>query len=200
MSAIGLKLARRQELGPAEQEGYLARGIRKPAMRDKTAAVRAADMLRARLDGAPFTTEVYLKEYDVVAPPEPLADPSEATFALVTTGAMVPKDNPDNMPTRMATTYYRYSIEGLSELALDQWVSVHGGFNTAFINTENPNYGLPLQAARVMESAGRIKGLLPYFISTPGVATAVSDSRRFGAEIAQELQAAGVGAALLVAT
>jgi betaine reductase len=200
MSALAVKLARGGALGTAAEEGYLPRGIRKPLMREKTGAQRAADILKARLENQPYVTEVYLKEYDVVAPPEPLRRLEDATFALLTTGAVIPKGNPDNMPTRMATTFYRYSIEGLNDLPIGEWESIHAGFNTAFINTQNPNYAMPVKAARVLESTGEIGALLPYFISTPGVATAVNDSRRFGTEVAEELHEAGVDAALLVAT
>lgn len=200
MVALALKLGRGEQLGTAAEEGYLPRGLRRPIIREKAGAARAADMLKARLDDEPYLSEVFLKKYDVVTPPGPLGDPKDATFALITTGAVVPKGNPDKMPAAFATRHYRYSIEGMSELGAGEWESVHGGFNTVFLNTRNPNYALPLPAVRTLESQGAIKAVLPYFFSTPGVATAVNDSTRIGSQIAQELKEAAVDAALLVAT
>ncbi len=200
LAAIGVKLGRGEALGPAAEEGYLPRGIRRPVMRDQTGAARAADMLRARLAGESTQTEVYLKKYEVIPPPEPVADLSKATVALVTTGAVVPAGNPDRMPPVFATDYYKYSIEGLRELELERWESVHAGFNTDYINTHDPNYALPLPAARALEDEGVIGRVYPEMFSLAGVATAVGDSQRFGAEMARELKDNGVDAVLLVAT
>lgn len=200
MSPLALKLGRGEALETAASDDYLPRGLRRSLMREQTGAVRAADMLKAILDKKPFTSEVFLKPYETVAPPPPLTDLSDITFALITTGAVVPKGNPDNMPAAFATRFYKYSIEDLDELTPDTWGSVHAGFNTAFINTKNPSYALPLPAMRRLEATGVIKGILPYFYSTPGVATAVNNSLEIGAEMARELKEAGVGGALLVAT
>src|SRR3990172_3168688 len=71
MAALALKLGRGQPLGTAAEEGYLPRGLRKPIMRDGTGAQRAADMLKAALDGKPIVTEVWVREFDVVPPPPP---------------------------------------------------------------------------------------------------------------------------------
>lgn len=200
MAAIALKLGRRESLGTANTEGYLPRGLRRFAMRNRSGAERAADMLKARLENKTFVTEVYLQKYEVIKPPPPIADFSTATVALVTTGAVVPKGNPDKMPAVFATRYFKYSVQGLSELETDRWESVHAGFNTNYINTQDPNYALPLAAARELERDGVIKRVFPEFFSLPGVASAVKESKRFGAEMAQELKASGIDAVLLVAT
>lgn len=200
MVSLALKLGRGEELGPADVEGYLPRGIRKPVMREKTGAERSADMLKARLNNQPFVSEVFIKPFEVVPPAPALRNLRQATVALVTTGAVVPKGNPDKMPPVFATRYYKYSLEGLGELTPDKWESVHAGFNTSFLNTKDTSYALPLPAMRVLESKGIFKKLFPIFFSTPGVATAVKDSMRIGAGIAKELKEAGVDASLLVAT
>lgn len=200
MAKLGLKLASGAELGTAEQEGHLPRGLRRFQIREKTGAERSVDMLKARLSGEPFTSEVFIKSYDVIPAPASIDDFSNVTVALVTTGAIVPKGNPDNMPALFATDYFTYSIEGLDELPLDEWESVHAGFNTGFINTHDPNYAFPLAAARELEKEGVIGKVLPTMFSLPGVATAQNDSLTFGAKLANELVENDVGAVLLVAT
>ena len=200
MAKLGLKLASGTELGTAKEEGHLPRGLRRFMMREETGAARAADMLKARLAGQPFTSEVFIKSYEVIPPPASIKDFSNVTVALVTAGVVVPKGNPDNVPSVFATDYVTYSIEGLDELPLGEWESVHAGFNTGFINTHDPNYALPLAAARELEKEGVIGKVLPTMYSFAGVATAQNDSLTFGARLANELAENDVGAVLLVAT
>jgi glycine reductase len=59
---------------------------------------------------------------------------------------------------------------------------------------------LPLPVLRELEGEGQIGGIHPFFFSTVGNATAVSDAKRMGAQIAREFKDAAVKAALLVAT
>ena len=200
MAALGLKLCGGAELGTASEEGYLPRGLRKFVTRDRSGAERAADMLKARLDDEPSTTEVFIKQYEAIPPPAPVEDLSNVTLALITTGAVVPKGNPDDMPAVFTTDYFTYSIDGLEELLQDEWESEHAGFNTGFINTHDPNYALPLAAARQLEKEGIIGRIFPRMFSLPGVATAQNDSLSFGAKLANELRDNDIGAALLVAT
>ena len=199
-AALGLKLARNEDLGMASDEGYLPRGLRRIVTRDKPGAERAADMLKARLNDQSFVSEVFIKQYEVIQPPAAIKDLSNTTVALVTTGAVVPKGNPDDMPSVFATDYFTYSIDGLDSLPLDEWESVHAGFNTGFINTHDPNYALPLAAARELEREGTIGRIFPRMFSLPGVATAQNDSLNFGAKMANELLDNDIGAVLLVAT
>ncbi len=53
---------------------------------------------------------------------------------------------------------------------------------------------------RIKVSLKLFKKLYPYYFATSGTGTAVTDARRMGAEIAEELMEAGVKGALLVAT
>ena len=98
-----------------------------------------------------------------------------------------------------ATEFFRYSIDGLTSLSSDDWESVHRGFYTNIVN-QNPNYVLPLNIMREMEDEGRFRDLYPWFFSTSGVGTAVADSKRMGEEMAEEMNAEGVRACVLVAT
>jgi glycine reductase len=169
-------------------------------MRERSAAVRAVDMLVARLWDRPFVSEVPRLAYEVVPPAPPLRDPRGATIALVTSGGMVPRGNPDRLVSGGAKNWFRYSIAGLPGLTVADWESVHGGFSTVVLNTHNPNYAMPLHVVRDLEAAGEIGGVYPWFFSTTGNGTAVADAKRFGSQMADELREHGVGGVLLVAT
>lgn len=200
MGALALKLARSEPLGPATAEGYIPRGFRRAVVREKLGYERAVDMLVARVAGQVFSSEVLVKGYDDVPPAEPVKDLRTATIALITSGGVVPKGNPNRLVSGHATEFFRYSIEGLNALTVDDWESVHGGFNTTILNTKNPNYALPLPTVRELEKRGVFRALHPFYFATTGNGTAVTDATRMGVQIAKELQEAKVDAALLVAT
>ena len=200
MVRLGLKLSRGEEFGPAAAEGYLPTGIRKHTIRSKPAWERAVDMLEARLAGQPWTSEVLAQRYED-GPVRPAArDVSKVKLGLVTSGGLVPKQNPDGQVSGFAEEAFSYSIDGLRQLRTSEWESVHGGFNTVFLNTRNPDYVLPLPALRKFEDFGWIKSLHPVFFSTVGNGTSVTNAKRMGAAIAGEFVSNGVAAALLVAT
>ena len=199
VATLALKLARGDELGPAEVEGYMPRGIRRPGLRDRPAAARAVDMLAARLADDSFVTELPIQMPEAVEPAAPVSDLASATVALVTTGGLVPRGNPDRLVRGGSKQFLRYSIEGLSSLSADDWESVHRGFYTNIVN-QNPNYILPLNVMREMEQDAVFKGLYPWFFTTSGVGTAVAEAKRMGEEMAREMKEAGVGACILVAT
>lgn len=199
LARIALKLASGEVLGPAETEGYMARGIRRPGLRQDSASRRAVDMLVNRMTGADWTTELPVRAPDAISPAGPMLDIKNATIGLVTTGGLVPKGNPDRLVRGGAKDYFKYSIDGLDSLSPIDWESVHRGFYTLTVN-ENPNYVLPLNIVRSLERSGVIGSVHPWFFTTSGVGTAVAESKKIGAGIAQELREANVDAALLVAT
>ena len=200
MAPLGIRLARGEKLGPAALEGYLPTGIRKHTIRSKPAWERAIDMLEARLTGQPWMSEVLSQRYEDV-PVRPAArDAAGVRLGLVTSGGLVPRNNPDGQVSGFAEKAFRYPIGDIRQLSTSEWESVHGGFNTVFLNTKSPNYVLPLPALRMFEDAGRIKSLHPVFFSTVGNGTSVTSAKRMGTEIAGEFTANGVAAALVVAT
>ncbi len=71
MTRLALKLGRGEELGPAEIEGYLPRGVRRVHERQQPGYQRALDMLLAKLHSRSFITEVpiHLPERIPPAPP-----------------------------------------------------------------------------------------------------------------------------------
>jgi glycine reductase complex component B subunit gamma len=200
LARLGLKLGRGEELGPADEEGYLPRGVRRYLERPKPAYERATDMLLARLHGRPWASEVGVHGYERVPPAAPLGSLHDVTIGLVTSGGLVPKGNPDRLPSGNVRDFFRYSIAGLDALSVGEWECVHGGFLTNVVNTHNPAYVLPLPVLRAKEQAGEIGSLHPYYFATVGNGTAVTNAKRFGQAIARQLKEAGVRAVVLVAT
>ena len=200
MIELGVKLARGEELGPAAKEGYLPTGLRKSVVSQQPGWERAIDMLEARVHERPYASEVLLQQYETVPPPPPVKDLGQVTLGLVTSGGLVPRGNPDGQVSGFAQEAFRYSIEGQKALSTEDWESVHGGFNPHILNTKKPSYVLPLPVLRELEAEGKIGAIYPYFFSTVGNGTAVSQAKQMGAQIAQEFKRAQIRAALLVAT
>ena len=199
MAGLGLKLARGEELGPASVEGYLPRGIRKPGIRDKRGSKRAVEMLAARVNGRPFSTELPITAPERVEPALFEGDLKDAKVGLVTAGGLVPRGNPDKLVRGGSETYFSYSIDGLDTMDGDVWECIHRGFFTDLSN-QNPNYILPLDALRRMEADGEVGSIHDKFLSTSGVGTAVASSKRIGAQMAGQLKEAGVDVCVMVAT
>ena len=199
LGRLAAKLAQGIELGPADEEGYLPRGFRQPGLRAKPAAERAIEMLLAKTSGQPFSTELPIELPEMVPPAPPVLNLRGARLALITTGGLVPRGNPDRLVRGNAKVWLKYSIANLDALDARDWECVHRGFYTSIVN-ENPNYILPLDIARELQHEGVFADLHPWLFSTSGVGTAIGDARRMGREMAAELRAANVDAALLVAT
>jgi glycine reductase len=199
MIRLGLRLGEGVRLGPAEAEGYLPRGIRRPGHRDRPGAERAVDMLVAKLNGEAFRTEIPVEGYDTVSPAAPVVDLTRAKIGLVTSGAIVPKGNPDRFRRASETRWSTYPIGGVDSLAPADYECVHGGFFN-MIACENPNLVLPLDAVRTLEREGAIGSVADFYCCTTGNDQRLADCARNGREIASALEEAGVEAAILVAT
>jgi betaine reductase len=199
VARIGLKLASGQELGPASEEGYLGRGIRKIGTRDKRAADRAVDMILAKIEGEPFETELPIELPNQIEPAHPIGDLTKARVALVTAGGLVPMGNPDRLPGGPAQVWLKYEIGSLQSMEAGKWESVHVGFFTDITN-RNPNYVLPLNIMRTLEDRGVIESIHHEYFSTSGRGTTVADSERMGKEMAADLKKEGVDAVVMVAT
>jgi glycine reductase len=199
VARMALKLATGERLGSPVDEGYLPTGRRVFENASRTAGERAIDMLLRKLRGEPYITEWAVPHYARVTPAAPLRDPSKATIALITTGGLVPRGNPDRLESGYATKWLRYSIKGLDELTPDRWQSVHGGFDTTLINLD-PHRVVPLDAARELEREGIIGRLFDELLVTTGNTSVIPDIRRFAREMTQELKAAGVEGVILTST
>jgi glycine reductase complex component B subunit gamma len=201
LATFACRLADGEEIGPAADEGYLPRGIRRLVRVDKSGADRAIAMLLAKIDGKPFTTEIPMEVWDQVEPAAPLADAAAANLAVICTGGVVPWGNPDGFKTYRNTFWRKYNFSEVKSLEAGKWEAVHGGYNVAFMN-QNPHYGMPLDALRSLEADGRIgRGkLYPAYYVIPGNQGSPAVMRRVGQEIAADLKKDGVEAVLLVAT
>ena len=199
LARLALKIARGQALESAEIEGYLPRGVRKAAMRGAPGFLRAFDMLEAKLGGRPFTSEIPYQAPESVAPAAPIVDLRRAEIALVTTGGLVPKGNPDGQTSGNAQKYFRYPIEKLERLQPGEWEAYHAGYFTHLVNS-NPNYVLPLGYLRELHRQHLVGPLHPYAYTLPGVSTPVATSKRLGEGIAAQLREGQVGGCILVST
>ena len=199
MAELGLKLAAGEKLGPAVEDGYIPRGKRELVFKKETGSKRALDMLLARVKGETWESEIAVQRYATVTPAAPVEDLSSVKLGIVVSTGIVPRGNPDAVPSARSLHAGRYSFEGLEELDLEHWESVHGGFNTRILNTVNPNYALPLPALRKLVEDGVIGELYPFFYSTVGNQTAIGPAQEIGKRVAEDFKAAGVSAAIQVA-
>jgi glycine reductase len=192
-----LKIAGGEEL--TAQDGRVGPVARTNRFAERNAAQRAVALVLTRLAGDRDATEIPLPDFDSVTPAPPIADASEALFALVTEGGFVPFGNPDRLESARATKWVRHSLDGVDSADEGAYMSVHGGFSTVWANAD-PNRILPLDVARAMEREGTIGRLHGEYLGTTGNGTTVADARRFGMEWAAELRQAGIQAAILTAT
>lgn len=199
MALLAVKLARGESLGSPSEEGYLPRGIRKNLFVPETGAARAVAMLLHKMKGEPYTTEYPLPVFDRVAPLPPLARLSEATIALVTSGGIVPKGNPDRIESSSAGRYGKYDITGVMALTSESHETAHGGYDPTYAN-EDPHRVLPLDVVRDLERDGIIGRLYPYYYATVGNGTSVASAGKFAREIARDLLRDGVHAVIISST
>ena len=198
-AALALKLAKGEEIGPARKEGYLPTGHRYNGYHDKPGSVRVVDMLVAKLQGKPFTTEVPLRGFEVVPPAPPVKDLAHTKIALFTTGGLVPVGNPDKIKQAFATSFGVYDISDKDALLKGVYESIHGGYDTTAASND-PHRLVPLDVLRDCEREGIIGGIYPYFGATCGVGTNVGAAKEMGRDWAKRLLDANVGAAILTST
>jgi betaine reductase len=199
MARLAVKLAHQETLGPALVEGYLPTGRRENAFSEQSAAVRAVAMLLRKLKGEDPRTEWPLPQYDQVLPAPPLADPGNATIALVTEGGIVHHGNPEKLESGWASKWLKFDIANASTMSAETYQSIHGGFDTTAASAE-PNRMVPLDVARELEQEGAIGKLYDYVYSTTGNMGPITSFKTFGQEMAAELSAAGVQGVILTAT
>ncbi len=199
MAKLAGKLATGQPIGSPAEEGYLSRGIRQNVFVEKRGSERAIDLLLKKLKGEPYETEYPIPHFDRVEPAEAIADLSKVTVALVTSGGIVPKGNPDRIEASSASRYGKYSIKDLDTLTAEAFETAHGGYDPVYAN-EDPNRVVPVDALRQLEQEGKIGRLFPFFYSTVGNGTSVANAKKYAAEIAAELVNEGVQAVILTST
>ena len=193
------KLAAGGLMGPAAEEGYIARGIRTIEPASQTAAERAFDMLLSRLLGKPFVTEIPVESLAPVPVAPPVTNMATARLALVSTSGVVPRGNPDGFKMHRNTQWRKYSIEKLNSMQDTSWDAIHGGYFTGYMK-QNPNLSVPLDVCREMEAAGVFAQINSYFYATSGINALISAMQKIGEEMVADMKSQGITAALLAST
>lgn len=199
IASLALKLAKKEEIGSPAEESYIERGIRKNYFAAERGSKRAVDMLVKKIKGEEFVTEFKMPVFDRVDPNPAVKNISKAKIALVTSGGIVPKGNPDHIESSNASKFGKYDIEGVMDLTAETYETAHGGYDPTYANTDSDRV-LPVDVLRQMEKEGKIGSLHRYFYTTVGNGTAVASSKKFGEQIVKELIADGVDAVILTST
>lgn len=196
---LAKKMINKEEILSPAEEGYIERGIRVNYFNERRGSERAVDLLLDKVAGRPYTTEYPMPVFDRVPPNPAIKDLSKIKLAVVTSGGIVPQGNPDRIESSSATKYGIYDITGLDSLNKDKFMTVHGGYDRAYV-LENPNLVVPLDVLREMEKEGVIGELANYFVTTTGTGTSVGNAKAFGEEFSKKLVEDGVGAVILTST
>lgn len=199
LAKLAVKLGKGEEILSPKEEGYLERGIRVNYFHEERGSKRAVDMLIKKIKGEEFETEYPMPDFDRVDPNPAVKDLSKVKLALVTSGGIVPKGNPDRIESSSAQKYGRYDISGFSNLTADDHETAHGGYDPVYAN-EDSDRVIPVDVLRELEKEGVIGELHNFFYTTVGNGTSVANSKAFGAAIAEDLKAHNVDAVIMTST
>lgn len=192
------KIAAGEPLGAAHTEGYIPTGLRRLAFRDELSAVRAADMLQAKIGHRPFLTEIELPSFEKVAPAPALKKLKDSLVALVSTGGIVAKGNPEHLETTRCTKWVKYDITGMERLSPDDFQCIHGGYENTFAN-EDPNRVVPLDAMRILERKEGFR-LFNGFYAYCGAMGVLETGKKIAHEMIMDMTANGIEAIILTST
>ncbi len=195
------KVINGEKLLPAEDEGYYGRGIRHQYwLEDKTpASKRGVDMLIKKLNGEEFTTELVVPNKDIVPIAKAIKDLKSAKIALITTGGIVPVENPDRIQSASATRWGKYDISNMDRLEAGKFKTIHAGFDPAAANAD-PNVIMPIDVMKEMLNQGLYGELHKYFYSTVGTGTTQAEAERMSFEILEFLKADNVDGVIMTST
>lgn len=205
LASFADKIAKGEKILPASIEGYFPRGIRHEVfledlgLEPKMAADRAVDMLVKKLTGQEFITELPIPKQDRVDIAPAVADLRKVKIALVTSGGIVPRENPDHIQSCSATKWGEYDVSKLDRLPAPEYKTIHAGYDPEQAD-KNPNVVVPLDAIRAYQKEGRIGEVDDYFYTTVGTGTTQGEAARMGKEIAEKLKERGVSAVILTST
>lgn len=196
---LAKKLARGEVVGSPAEEGYLARGIRKNVFHQQRGSARAVDMLLKKLKGEPFVTEYPMPVFDRVTPRPAIKDMKKARIALVTSGGIVPKGNPDRIESSSASKFGRYDLTGVNNLDKNTYETAHGGYDPVYAN-EDADRVLPVDVMRQLEKEGVIGELHSVYYATVGNGTSVANAKKYAHAIGEELKQANIDGIILTST
>lgn len=196
MVSIGRKLLNKEPIGHPAVDGYISRGFLKNECLDQTGAVRAVDMLLAKINKKEFKTEIELPVFENIEPAQKVKDIKKATIALVTDGGLVPKGNPDRFKVSQNEVFAAYNIENFIS---NPFSVSHSGYHHSDVR-KDINRLMPFDVMKEFVEEGKIKSLLPIFYSTSGNTVPVKTANKIGMGIAEKLKAEGVDAVILTST
>jgi len=196
MAALVKRLAAGLEPEPGT---YLERGLRVNEFAAERGSARAVAMLVQKLKGEPYTTEYPMPTFDRVPPNPPVKDLSKAKIALVTSGGIVPKGNPDHIESSSASKFGKYYLGDRDDLTAETHQTAHGGYDPTYANADADRV-LPLDVMRELEREGVIGKLHDYWYATVGNGTSVANARRYAQAIAEDLRKYEVDAVILTST
>lgn len=199
MAHLALKLVKKEAIGASCEDHYLPNGVRVNFFEKERGSKRAVDMLVKKLTGKPFTTEYPMPSFDRVAPNPAVKDITKAKIALVTSGGIVPKGNPDHIESSSASKYGTYDLTGVEALTEATYETAHGGYDPTYANAD-ANRVLPVDVLRDLEKEGKIGSLYNKYFATVGNGTAVASAKKYATEIAGTLRNDGVDAVILTST
>jgi glycine reductase len=212
MAKFALKVLKGEELLTAQEEGYFVRGKRHQRWLNPPvpATERVIDMLLKKINGEAFQTELPIPEQDLVPIAPAVKNLSECKVAIVTTGGIVPVENPDRIQSASATRWGKYNITGLDtlpskdkECTVDteykSYKTIHAGFDPAAADAD-PDVIVPLDSLRTYEKEGRIGSVAEYFYTTVGTGTTEAEAKRMGEEVAEHMREIGVDAVIMTST
>ncbi len=192
------KMNGEEVLGPSI-EGYHERGIRVNYFHERCGADRAVEAIVKKCRGEKVETDYPMPKVDRVEPAKALDTLKGKKIAIVTSGGMVPHGNPDHIESSSATRWGRYDITGHKDASNEYWMTVHGGYDRAFV-TEDPDLCIPVDVMRELEAEGFFGELDKWVYSTTGTGTATNNAKRFGEEFVPMMVEEGVQGVILTST
>ncbi len=201
MVVVANKMLDGIELESADEEGYFSSGTRKQIWMENNipASERMMDMLLKKISGQPFKTELPMKLSERVAVAPPIKSLKSAKIAIVSSGGIVPVDNPDRIQSASATRWGRYDISKMDRFVSGEYKTIHAGYDPTAADAD-PNVVVPLDVLRAMEKEGIFSTLHPYFYSTVGTGTSQAEAGKMAKEIIPYLQEDNVDGVILVTT
>jgi glycine reductase len=199
IASLTTRLATGEQINRPTEVGCFPHGRKRSVVRERPAAQRAVDMLLHKLAEQPTPSEISIPSFDRVEPAPLAAHLSQARVAVVTDGGLIAKGNPEGMPPGFTDRKVALSIAGLTKLSTDTFEVYHKGYDTQFVNSD-PNRLVPLDILRQLEQEQVIGHLFETVYSTAGLGMTLTNARRLGHDIGQQLKQAGVQAVILTST
>ncbi len=151
------------------------------------------------MKGEKYQTELPVPEKENVPIAEAVKNIAKARIALITTGGIVPVENPDRIQSASATRWGRYNISEMDTLKKGEFKTIHAGFDPAAAN-EDPNRIMPVDTMKELLHTHKFGSLHAYFYSTVGTGTTEKEARRMAKEMIPYIKEDQVDAVLLVST